>query len=441
MEQILAQKQKQHYLLAPQLQQSIQILQLPCLELKHLIEQEVENNPCLELQETGVGGQLEFRKDAYSALPLSNFDSDNENSYPARQFTLEEYLLRQMRLSFRDKGELQIGEFIIGSLNDNGYLKIDTAEIACFLNTDVSVVEKILQKIQAFDPVGCASRNVRECLLSQLKSKGKEGSAEYRIVGLHLDDLANKRYNLLAKRLNIGLEEVKLATKQIALLEPKPARQFSYSDNSIYIIPDIKVDSDAEGEYKVILNEKEFPLLRINSFYKSLLNRKNVSDEEKEFVRDRLSAGQAFIKSIQMRNETIRRLSEYVVKFQGEFLEKGKEYLKPLTLKEVAKGIRRDESTVSRTVNNKYIDTPQGIFRLRDLFSGEVNFSDTKESVSSASIKERIRALVENEDKLRPLSDEDILKKLQPRNLKLSRRTIAKYRNQLKILPSYLRKE
>ena len=345
-----------------------------------------------------------------------------------------------MRLTFNDKRDLQIGELIIGSLDERGYLMIAVDEIAGIINAEVKIIEAVITIIQTFDPVGCGSRNIKECLLAQLRFKGRQGSLIYKIVELYLEDLANKRCALIAKQLNVDLEEIKAAAKEIASLEPNPGRNFSYVDKSAYIIPDIIVDDGGAGSYRVSLNEGEPFFLRVNNFYKSVLNRKNISDEERNFIKERISAGQNFIKCIQMRKETIKRLAEYLVKFQEDFLDKGREYLRPLTFKQVAQEIGRDESTVCRAVNNKYIDTPQGTFRLKALFSSQVNGTGDSQGISSASIKERICILVENEDKANPLSDEDILKQLQLENLKLSRRTIAKYRNQLRILPSYLRK-
>lgn len=430
MEQILAQKQKQQILLSPQLQLAIHILQLPFIELNDLIEQEVENNPCLEV----------YKPQAQAQTGPVDSIIESENNMQVKQITLQEHLLRQMCLTFQHERDLRIGELIIGSLDERGYLMIAADEIAGIVNAEVETIEAIITIIQTFDPLGCASRNIKECLLAQLRFKGRQSSLIYKIVELYLEDLANKRCALIAKQLNVDLEEIKAAAKEISLLEPNPARNFSYVDKSIYIIPDIIVDSGGEGSYKVSLNEGEPFFLRVNNFYKSVLARKNISAEERDFIKERISAGQNFIKCIQMRKETIKRLAEYLVKFQEEFLDKGREYLKPLTFKQVAQEIGRDESTVCRAVNNKYMDTPQGIFRLKDLFSSQVNGTGDSQGISSASIKERIRILVENEDKANPLSDEDLLEQLHLENLKLSRRTIAKYRNQLRILPSYLRK-
>jgi RNA polymerase sigma-54 factor len=263
-----------------------------------------------------------------------------------------------------------------------------------------------------------------------------------------LDDLANKRYNLLAKRLRADLKEIKSAVKEISLLEPKPARQFSHIEKSSYVVPDIFImDEDENGNYKIVINDKEIPVLRINQFYQSLLNKKEISKDEKKFIRDRIQSGQNLIKSINMRNETIKRLVEYVVQVQREFLEKGKQYIKPLTIKEVAEKINRDESTISRAINNKYIDTPQGIFKLKSLFSTAVKPASTTDTTdievtSSASIKEQIYNLIMQEDKTKPLSDSEIAEKInfKNKNINISRRTIAKYRKELKILPSHLRK-
>ena len=261
MEQILAQRQKQQLLLSPQLQQAIHILQLPFIELRNLIEQEVENNPCLEV----------YKPAPQAHFPLSDSIIESENNSQVKQITLQEHLLRQMRLTFNDKRDLQIGELIIGSLDERGYLMIAVDEIAGIINAEVKIIEAVITIIQTFDPVGCGSRNIKECLLAQLRFKGRQGSLIYKIVELYLEDLANKRCALIAKQLNVDLEEIKAAAKEIASLEPNPGRNFSYVDKSAYIIPDIIVDDGGAGSYRVSLNEGEPFFLRVNNFYKSVL--------------------------------------------------------------------------------------------------------------------------------------------------------------------------
>ncbi|MDP1853799.1 MAG: RNA polymerase factor sigma-54 [Candidatus Omnitrophota bacterium] len=442
MEQKLTQKQKQQFLLAPQMQQSIHVLQLPFIELKDLILKEVENNPCLEIQESNPQHQEVFSGNKrYGIHPSGGSTAEFEHELQAKQPTLQECLLRQMRLTFCNKRDLQIAELIIGSLDERGYLVVSVEELAKITNVELEIAEAVLTIVQTFDPVGCGSRNVKECLLAQLRSKDKQCSLVYKIVESYLEELAGKKFIFIAKQLKVSLDDVKSAIREVPFLEPNPARNFSHDDRSIYVIPDITVDIGGDKGYGVTINDGDTFFLRINNFYKSLLIRKDIPSEEKDFIRERISAGHNFMKCIQMRKETIKRLAEYLVKFQEEFLDKGRQYIRPLTFKQVAQEIGRDESTVCRAVNNKYIDTPQGILRLKDFFSNEAVKTEGVESVSSASIKERIRGLIENEDKKKPLSDEDILKQLESKSLKLSRRTIAKYRTQLKILPSYLRKE
>ncbi len=444
MNQSLAQKQKQHILLAPQLQQSIKVLMLHYSDLKAAIEHELENNPCLEKIEADL---TPHRKDKKDYIRRKNQDTQLSlvELHPAKQITLEEHLLRQARINFRSKKHLEIAELIICSLNDSGYLDMAISEIAQLTDSDIKAVDAVLVKIQKFDPVGCAARELRECLLIQLETKGKKNSLEYKILWSYFDDLVNKKCALLARRLKVDLLKVKLALKEISLLDPKPAHRFSYIDKSTYVIPDIVIDRDEKGEYKVFTNARGLPIIRVNQFYKNLLDNKDVSEAEKNFIRERLQSSQTFIHSVKMRQETVKKLVEYVIDVQKEFLDKGKKYLKPLSLKQAAEYIGRDESTVSRTVNRKYIDTPQGIFKLRALFSTAIKRKDTTDDtqgdLSSAAIKERIEILVEAEDKIKPLSDEAMLKYLHNENIQISRRTITKYRKQLKILPSHLRKE
>lgn len=439
-EQILAQKQKQQFQLAPQLQQSLRILQLPILELRILIESELEINPCLEpVEAKPEDPQVQ---NEYPIKENSDFEDIPDNDYAQHEVKLTDYLSRQLRLAFNANEELEIGELIIGSLNENGYLGTKLEELARMAGVDMALAGDVLKKIQFFDPIGCGARDIKECLLIQLNAKGKKDSLEYRLIESHLDDMANKRYSILAKKLDADINEVRAAVREVSLLEPKPARNFIGRDKTVYVVPDITVKRDGQEKYKVIIDDSELPVLRISNFYKKLLLRDNLSEEEKEFINRNIASGQNFIRGIKMRRETIRRLAEYTVRQQEEFLEKGGEFIKPLTFKQAAEALDKDETTISRAVNCKYIDTPQGLIRLRNLFSGSLaNTMDSSRNISSAGVKERIRGLVEDEDKKTPLSDEEILEKLKSDNVQISRRTIAKYRNELRILPSHLRKE
>ncbi|PIQ89225.1 MAG: RNA polymerase sigma-54 factor [Candidatus Omnitrophica bacterium CG11_big_fil_rev_8_21_14_0_20_42_13] len=444
-EQAQVQRQKQQFFLSPQMQQAINILQLPFLDLRVAIEEELENNPCLEKKELDISslpsGEAPYAlKRAQDSSPVSDIPQ------PARQITLEEHLLRQARINFYSKKELEIAELIVGSLDVNGYLDIALTELAQRTNSDLLMVDRVLSRVQRFDPPGCACRDIRECLLVQLDVKGRRGLLEYKIIELYFDDLANRRSTALARRMKVDLADIKSAFVEIATLEPKPSRKFSGLDNVVYVVPDIVVVKEADKKYKVVANRRELPVLSINKYYKSLLAQKNVSSDEKKFIREKMQAAQNFMKSIEKRRQTIQLLAEYIVETQEGFLENGWASLRPLSVKDVAEHIGRDESTVSRAINNKYIDTPQGIFKLKELFSGSIKKENggngqEDELVSSVGIKERLRDIIDGENKNDPLSDEQIIELLKQEGVRLSRRTIAKYRKALKILPSYLRKE
>ncbi|MCK5081834.1 MAG: RNA polymerase factor sigma-54, partial [Candidatus Omnitrophica bacterium] len=354
---------------------------------------------------------------------------------------LEDELLQQLRIELSDPLDIRIGEMIIGSLNEDGYLNVICEEIAGVLGIDdLLSVEYILTVIQNFEPVGIASRDLKECLLSQVKLRCN-GNSELvqKIVENHIDELGRKKFHEIAKKCGVHVETVKKAARLIALFEPRPARNYRPIKTSLYIRPDILIKKDENDQYHVEVNNDGIPPLRINGHYRRMLKKNNLGEKEKEFIREKLKNALFYIKSIEQRGTTIMRISEYILEKQKDFFDSGHQHLAPMTLKDIAQTIDRNESTISRAISNKYMDTPQGTFPLKFFFSQGISGTGSR-AVTSRSIKEEIKELVESEEKASPLSDQDIQGYFRNKGTTIARRTISKYRQALRILPSHLRK-
>jgi RNA polymerase sigma-54 factor len=457
--------------MTPQLQQAIKLLQLSRLELLDTISQEMEINPMLEEQfaadsdgERGLEQQVDRAENIVSDVPeksrekeevdweayLSEYNSGWASSpYEAREMpsfehftaqrtSLYSHLTWQLNMAQIEDELREISVHIIGNLNDDGYLKISIEELA---NATGSIEDRVLEAlrlVQNFDPVGVAARDTRECLLIQAWFQNLGGSIVEKIILDHMDKLENKKYDLIAKSLGIPIQEVISAVSVITAFEPKPGRKYS-EDETIYISPDIYVFKVGD-EFQILLNEDGLPKLRINSYYREILSCKDsVAEGTKEYIQDKLKSAMWLIKSIHQRQRTIYRVTESIVRFQKDFFEKGIAYLKPLVLRDVADDIQMHESTISRVTTNKYVHTPQGVFELKFFFNSAINSLDG-ESIASESVKEHIKRIVKSEDKLKPLSDQEIADILKKLNINVARRTVAKYRETLGILPSRKRR-
>lgn len=446
--------QVQRQILAPVMQQSITVLLLPITDLEAAIEQELQSNPLLEAAEITSTGDFSSQKndniqksiEKYTLkqdnLPFSTQQEDEESEEKpiAREQTLEEYLFRQLKLEISDELKLKIGELIIGNIDEDGYLRISCEEIALILELpDAVLVEEILSLIQSFDPTGVAARNLKECLLIQLKAKGQNGEITSAVVNEHLEDLGKKRFTDIARTLQIPVEQVQEIAHWISLLDPKPARNYRPINGSIYIKPDVFITYDSETGYEVHVNDSHIPQLRMNVTYKNMLNRTDLKDDERAFIREKLENALCFIKSVEQRGQTLREITKYILDKQKEFFDGNHLALVPLTLKDAALALDRNESTISRAVNNKYVDTPQGLFALKYFFSQALP-TETNGNTSSQSIKEEIKDIIGQENKSSPLSDQDIQNHFCGKGVHLARRTIAKYREALQIPASYLRK-
>jgi RNA polymerase sigma-54 factor len=354
-----------------------------------------------------------------------------------RKTSLEGHLIWQLQMSSFDNEQQRIGGTIIYNLNDDGYLETPLAELAAQLETSEQAVEAVLKRIQRFDPPGVAARNLSECLLAQLRNLGMEESLAARVVVRHLDLLEKHRYSEIAKALGVELKMVAEAARNISSLEPKPGRDYGGAEPS-YIVPDVYIQK-VGNDFVVTLNESAVPRLRLATYYQRVLNDSTAAAETKEYLQERLRSARWLVKSIYQRLQTIFKVANSIVKFQRAFFEHGVGHLKPLVLKDVAEDIGMHESTISRATANKYAHTPQGIFELKFFFTSGVKATDGGD-VSAETVKEKIRALVASEGQDNPLSDQAIAEILRKDQINIARRTVAKYRQALGILPSSRRK-
>ncbi|HVC43789.1 MAG TPA: RNA polymerase factor sigma-54 [Candidatus Binataceae bacterium] len=400
----------------------------------------------VELRELNQLDKLDWREylDNYSNNWQDSEAPDRDDEHRqtientlTRKTSLEDHLIWQLRLSNLEAGDQRIGAMIIYSLNDDGYLETPIEELAAQLECDVACVERALARVQRLDPPGVAARNLRECLYAQLKNHGMEESLAARIVLHHLDLLEKHRYTELSRALGVPVEMIGEAAKVIALLEPKPGRDYGGQEPA-YIVPDVYIEKIGD-ELIVKLNDGAVPKLKVAKYYQRVLNDGAVAAETKEYLQERMRSARWLVKSIQQRQTTILKVGNSIVKFQRAFFDHGISQLKPLVLKDVAEDIGMHESTISRATANKYAHTPMGIFELKFFFTSGVKATDG-EDVSAETVKEKIRALVATEAQSDPLSDQAIADLLRTDQINIARRTVAKYRQALAILPSSRRK-
>lgn len=454
-------KLSQQLVLTPQLQLSIKILQLNHLELKESIEQEFQENPLLEIRENSLKDEMEkefdvdkfvseytkitddyLAKEKISFKRDSNEDDEEENSFENfihKKPNLYSHLLWQLHLERLSEKEVEIGEEIIGNIDPDGYLRCDSNEIIRNLNVSSEEFEKVLKVIQRFDPVGIASRNLKECLLVQLEVYGAPFPFLREIIENYLEDLSRKNFKKIAKELNTTPEEIEKAFNYINSLNPKPGSGFEFSPYENQMVePDVYVVKDGD-EYKVLLNRNDIPSLRINKKYELLLKNDEMDVNTKNFIKEKIKAAYWFIKSVHQRGSTIERVAKAIVEKQRDFFEKGISYMKPLTLRDLADELGLHESTISRVTSNKYMMTPVGLYEMKYFFGTSIR-KVGGEDVSSITIKELIKEIIENEDSSSPLSDQEISNILKAKGYNIARRTVTKYREAMNILSSSLRK-
>ena len=453
----------QSQVLAPQLQQSLQILQVPMLELRNLIQQEIETNPTIELEQTEPtiedkqAEHDEFQEEFDRLAKLdeewrdymaqsSSYSGRSSEDEERRQFffdslvkeeTLQQHLLEQIEISDLEASDRKVAELIIGNIDDAGFLQSAPEDIAKNTGMDIEDISRVLAVVQTFHPVGVASRDLRECLLIQLKRIGKEQSLEYRIVDRFLDDLGKRRFPEIARRLGTTAEQVQRAANFIGTLDPKPGQIFTADPNN-YVLPDVTVERVGD-QWQISLNGDQIPHLRISNTYKDLMASERNGADVRDYIRDKIRSGKFLIKSIHQRQQTISNISHEIVSRQQEFLEHGPSALKPMTMVQIADIVGVHETTVSRAISGKYIRTPHGVFEMKYFFTPGYQTADGV-SMSNTSVKGAIAELVKGENAKTPLSDKEIVEILGKRGIPIARRTVAKYRNELNILPSNMRK-
>ncbi len=472
-------RQRQQLVMTPKLQQALKLLQMPAIELQQMLKQEIMENPLLEEIEDFLDADTqeqqedERREDAPTPEEPKDKEKDEDSNsedevdwaeyfqsgfeigyglgeemqeefferVPIAKRSFNDQLISQLRIATDDEATVVIGDYIIGSLDESGYLTCDLEEVAATFEISVEEVQRILNIIQTFDPPGVGARNLQECLLIQLGMKGMKDSLAARIIEDHFNDFKQKKYVEISKKLKIPIQEVQNQCKTISTLDPKPGLEIMAGDPQ-YVIPDLVVEK-VEGKYVIYLNDKNIPRLRISQAYHSELIKDNSKDgntETKEFSQSRLKSARWLIQTIEQRRRTMVKVMECIVRKQEAFFEKGTAFLRPLTLQQVASEINMHESTVSRVTTSKYVQTPRGVFELKFYFSSSLGTQDGGE-ISAKSAKDKIRRIILAEDAKNPLSDQKIADILKNGGLNIARRTVAKYREQLNILPARMRKE
>jgi RNA polymerase sigma-54 factor len=452
-------EQQQKLVMTPELKLALKILQLPTVELEELIQQELEINPVLELveepkeerpsveqeqknneKEIDWKEHLQFQGKSYCLESYEN-NEDAEQTYEnfvSNSYTLKEHLLFQLHLSLLRHNLKDIGELIIESLDENGYLTVSTNELTEMTKADENTVETVLNIIQTFDPAGVAARDLKECLLIQLSFKGLLNEKTEKIVNKHLDDIACNRLNNVSKSLGVSLEMAQQISDMIKCLEPKPGRAFEGTNSTKYIVPDVYIDK-VDGEYVIAINDYYNSSLRINQYYRSLLQQEEKTSQASQFISSKLSSAMWLIKSIEQRKTTLYNVMHAIVEYQREFFDQGVMYLKTMTLKNIADKVNVHESTVSRAINGKYVQTNRGVYEIKYFFTSGID-NQTGDGISSESIKKMLKNLIDKENHNHPISDQYIADILAKEGLAISRRTVAKYRDELGIASSSKRK-
>jgi RNA polymerase sigma-54 factor len=475
-----AQEQRQEQIIAPHQIQSLAMLTAPFLEIHTLINQELETNPTLErLNSDGeqlAGDPIEdlcspeelndevaalaAEKDEFLAnlmqlegtwrdyLPPEHAKSfstgvdEEKRKYffdsLTNRFTLSDSLLEQLRTN-GCKGRMgELCELIIGSIWESGYLRTDLADLASISNATTDEMNAALQLVQSFDPPGVAARDLRECLLLQLEREGKNNSLSYKVVDKYLDEVGKNRIPEIGKALKISSASLYEVIYEIKKLHPRPGNIIA-STSEHYVMPEVFIEKDADGNFLASSNKDQIPRLKISSRYLRIMEDPSTSEEVRSYIKEKILNGNLLIKSLSHRQSTIQRIAGKIVEYQKDFFNDGEEAMKPLTMSQVADEIGVHETTVSRAIANKYVQTPRGIFQLKHFFTSGFETADG-ESLSSISIRKKIQAIISEEDPAHPISDQRIVRSLKEQGLKVARRTVAKYRDAMGIPSSHMRK-
>ena len=471
------QRQTQQLVLAPQMRQSLKILQVAALDLRATVQEELQSNPTLEEmpmddvsleKAAGTGSdnpapdrdqreEMDFSKDFQVLEKIGqdwrdhmsdtggvrqNTGEDDERRQHffdslTSETSLQEHLMQQAELTDCPPPVLEALRFLVGSLDDRGYLTATLSDLALLAHLSLETVQEAARLLKTFEPAGIGAENLSDCLLVQLTQKGREKSVAARIIRDHFDLLVRRRIPDLARKTGLAPEIIQEAIEEIGTLDPAPGRRFADDANRV-VVADVSVEQD-NGEWKIILNQDYIPRLRLSNTYKELIAKGKLTKAESDYLREKLRSGKFIINAIEQRQRTIERITREIIKHQGEFFAEGVSKLKPLTMTQIADIIGVHETTVSRALANKYIKTPHGVFAMKYFFTSGYQ-SDAGESVANTSVKEMIADIVAGEDPGKPLSDQEIVGLLEAKGLKIARRTVAKYREELGLLPSNLRR-
>ncbi len=479
--QDLRQRQNQSLVLAPQLRHSLKILQVAALDLRSVIQEELQSNPTLEElpmegvsldkeqqdsasenNESGEGAdnreEMDFSKEydiltkldddwkdymsqAGGAQPYTAEDAERRQHFfdsLVSETSLQEHLMRQAELADTPDNVLKAMSYLVGSLDDRGFLTQSPSDVALQTGLPLDCVQEAARQLKTFEPTGIGAANLAECLILQLNVKSRSDGLAARIIREHFALLTRRRIPEIARKLGVHTDDVQDAIEEIGALDPAPGRRFA-DDNNRVVVPDVTVEKD-DNEWKIHLNSDYIPRLRISNTYKDLIAKGTLSKQERDYLRERIRSGKFLINSIDQRQQTIERITREIIKVQHEFFEEGVSKLRPLTMTQIADVVGVHETTVSRAIANKYIKTPHGVFDFKFFFTPGYQ-SDTGASVSNTSVKDMINDLIAGEDRSKPLSDQEIVVKLQEKGINIARRTVAKYREELGLLPSNLRRE
>lgn len=446
-------EQTQKLAMTPELIQAIRILQFNNQELKEYIQNELLENPILEAEmpksydtEINIDELREkIIESNYSVEAYKQWDIAKEEirdfsyeQYVAFRVSLTEHLLVQLHFSNLKGKDSELGRYLIECIDDNGYLSMSEEEIAASMNAEKEDIERVLSVIQTFDPTGVGARNLRECLCIQLEARGEIDKNIEFIIKNRLEELADNKISQIAKELGLGLSEVQAIADKIKALEPKPGRLYDSDQTVKYVVPDIIVEKQ-DGEYTVISNEGDVPHLMVSSYYNKMSAEAGKDEELKKYLNERFNSAVWLMRSIEQRKKTIYNVASAIIKYQQNFFEAGERFLKPLTLKQIADEVGIHESTVSRSINGKYMQCSRGVFELKYFFTSGV-ISDDGSGISSNSIKSMIREIIEGENPKSPYSDQKIADMLGTEGIEISRRTVAKYRDETGILSSSKRR-
>lgn len=471
------QRQTQQLVLAPQMRQSLKILQVAALDLRATVQEELQSNPTLEelpmddvsLEKNATSGdekaapeddnreEMDFSKDFQILEKIGQDWKDHmSDTGGVRQTTseederrqhffdsltsetsLQEHLMSQAELADSSPAMREALRYLVGSLDDRGYLPSSLSDLALQSSLPLEAMQAASKLLKTFEPAGIGAESLADCLLIQLAQKGREKSVAARIIRDHFELLVRRRIPDLARKTGLAPDIIQEAIEEIGTLDPAPGRRFADDANRV-VVPDVTVEED-NGEWKIILNHDYIPRLRLSNTYKDLIAKGRLSKQEADYLREKLRSGKFIINAIEQRQRTIERITREIINHQGEFFAEGVSKLKPLTMTQIADIIGVHETTVSRALANKYIKTPHGVFEMKYFFTSGYQ-SEAGESVANTSVKEMIADIIAGEDPGKPLSDQEIVGLLEAKGLKIARRTVAKYREELGLLPSNLRR-